>query len=114
MARPWAKALPGEPTDPFTLVDPPVPPLRDCLLRHHPKYRIRKVRVLRRRQILPFVFQAPSMYKKAIAATELLNKKSMASQAENHKLSEQLREKEEIMKKINEEAVRRPDEYVQE
>ena len=41
------------------------------------------------------------MYKTATAAAELLNKQCTASQAENHRLSEQLRETEEIMKKIN-------------
>ena len=54
------------------------------------------------------------MYKKGTAATEILNNQCMASQVENHRLSEQLREKEEVMKKINEEAVRRPDKSIQE
>ena len=53
------------------------------------------------------------MYKKATAAAEILNKQCTASQAENHRLSEQIRGTEEIMKKINEEAVRRPDESIQ-
>ena len=53
------------------------------------------------------------MYKKAIAATEILNKQCTASQAENKRLSEQLREEEELMKKITEEVLRRPDESVQ-
>ena len=53
------------------------------------------------------------MYKKATAATEILNKQCMASQAENHRLSEQIRGTEEIMKKINEEVVCRPDESIQ-
>ena len=54
------------------------------------------------------------MYKKALAAAEILNKQRTASQDENHLLSEELREKEEIMKKINEEAVHRLDESIQE
>ena len=48
------------------------------------------------------------------AIMQPLNNQCTASQAENHRLSEQLREKEEIMKKINEEAVRRPDNSIQE
>ena len=54
------------------------------------------------------------MYKKATVATEILNKQCTASQAENHRLWEQLRETEELVKKINEEILRQSDESVQE
>ena len=54
------------------------------------------------------------MYKKATAAAEILNKQCTASQAENQRLSEQLRETEELMKKMNEEVLLRPEESVQE
>ena len=54
------------------------------------------------------------MYKKAIAATEILNKQCTASQAEYQRLSKQLREAKELLKKITEEVLRQPDESVQE
>ena len=54
------------------------------------------------------------MYKKATAATEILNKQCTTSLAENQRLSEKLREAEELLKKITEEVLRRPDKFVQE
>ena len=54
------------------------------------------------------------MYKKAKTADEILNAQCTASQAENQRLSEQLREAEELLKKIMEEVLRRPEESAQE
>ena len=81
-----------------------MPPLHEALVEVHKEY------VKARRAAKHMA----KMYNKATIAAEILNKQCTASQAENHKLSEQIRGTEEIMKKINEEAVRRPDESVQE
>ena len=80
------------------------PPLHEALVEVHKEY-AKASRAAK---------DMAEMYKKGTAATEILNNQCMASQVENHRLSEQLREKEEITKKINEEALRRPDESIQE
>ena len=54
------------------------------------------------------------MYKKPTVVAEILNAQCTASQAENQRLSEQLREAEELLKKIMEEVLRRPEESAQE
>ena len=56
------------------------------------------------------------MYKKATTASEILNAQCMASQAENQSLwlLEQVREAEELLKKITEEVLRGPEKFAQE
>ena len=68
-----------------------MPPLHEALVEVHKEY-AKASRAAK---------DMADMYKKATAAAEILNKQCTASQAENHRLSEQLRETEEIMKKIN-------------
>ena len=53
------------------------------------------------------------MYKKATTAGEILNAQCTASEAENQRLSGQVREVEELLKKIMEEVLCRPDESIQ-
>ena len=57
-----------------------------------------------------------AMHKKATSATEILNAQCMASQAENQSLwlLEQVREAEELLKKITEEVLRGPEKFAQE
>ena len=81
-----------------------MPPLHEALVEVHKEY-AKGSRAAK---------DMTDMYKKATVATEILNAQCTASQAENQRLSEQLREAEELMKKITEEVLRRPEESVQE
>ena len=48
------------------------------------------------------------MYKKATSAAEILNAQCTASQPENQRLSEQVRQAEELLKKVTEEILQQP------
>ena len=81
-----------------------MPPLHEALVEVHKEY-AKASRAAK---------DMVDMYKTAIAATEILNAQCSASQAENQRLSEQVRQAEELLKKITEEVLRRLEESTQE
>ena len=81
-----------------------MPPLHEALVEVHKEY-AKASRAAK---------DMADMYKTATTATEILNKQCTASQAENQRLSEQLREAEELLKEIKEEVLHRLDKSVQE
>ena len=81
-----------------------MPPLHEALVEVHKEY----AKASRSAKDMA------DMYKKDTAAAEILNAQCTASQAENQWLSEQVREAEELLKKITEEILRRPEEFAQE
>ena len=81
-----------------------MPPLHEALVEVHKEY-AKASRAAK---------DMADMYKKATATAEILNKQCTASQAENQRLSEQLREAKELLKKITEEVLRGPEKFAQE
>ena len=82
-----------------------MPPLHEALVEVHKEY-AKASRAAK---------HMDDMYKKAIVAIEMLNAQCTASQAENQRLWEQVRQTEELLKKAREEilqqtATRRPEE----
>ena len=82
-----------------------MPPLHEALVEVHKEY-AKASRAAK---------DMADMYKKATAAAEILNAQCTASQPENQRLSEQVRQAEELLKKVTEEilqqpAMRRPEE----
>ena len=81
-----------------------MPPLHEALVEVHKEY-AKASRAAK---------DMADMYKKATTAAEILNAQCTASQTENQRLSGQVREAKELLKKITEEVLCRPDESVQE
>ena len=86
-----------------------MPPLHEALVEVHKEY----AKASRETKDMA------DLYKKATTATEMLNVECTASQAENQRLSEQVWQAKELLKKVTKEilqqpAVRRPEESAQE